>query len=84
MATTLIARRLSLDGYRSTVIARRLSLDGYRSTVSVSGGRYLLPIRREICQAVGLAPGMPVKVALALDEEPRTVETPGDLAAARG
>lgn len=63
----------------------RVTLNGdytYRSTVSVYGGRYLLPIRREIREACGLAPGMPVEVTLALDEEPRQVEVPGDLAAA--
>jgi hypothetical protein len=63
----------------------RVTLNGdytYRSTISVYGGRYLLPIRREIREAVGLAPGTPVEVTLALDEEPRTVETPDDLAAA--
>ncbi len=63
----------------------RVTLDGgytYRSTVSVYGGRYLLPIRREIREACGREPGMAVEVTLALDEEPRTVETPDDLVAA--
>jgi hypothetical protein len=54
----------------------------YRSTVSVYGGRYLLPLRREIREARGLAPGMSVDVTLTLDEEPRTVGVPDDLAAA--
>lgn len=63
----------------------RVTLNGdytYRSTVSVYGGRYLLPIRREIREACGLEPGMSVEVALALDEEPRQVEVPDDLASA--
>ncbi|HEY7093651.1 MAG TPA: YdeI/OmpD-associated family protein [Ktedonobacterales bacterium] len=63
----------------------RVTLNGgytYRSTVSVYDGRYYLPIRREIREACRLAPGMPVEVTLALDEEPRTVEVPDDLAAA--
>ncbi len=62
----------------------RVTLNGaytYRSTVSVFSGRYYLPIRREIRRACGLAPGMPLDVTLALDEEPRTVEVPDDLAA---
>jgi hypothetical protein len=54
----------------------------YRSTVAVYGGRYYLPIRREIREAAGLAPGMPLEVTLALDEAPRTVEAPADLAVA--
>jgi hypothetical protein len=63
----------------------RVTLNGdytYRSTVSVYGGRYLLPLRREIREACGLAPGMPLDVILTLDEEPRTVEIPDDLAVA--
>jgi hypothetical protein len=63
----------------------RVTLNGdytYRSTVSVYGGRYYLPIRREIREVCGLAPGLPVEVTLALDEEPRQVEIPDDLAAA--
>jgi hypothetical protein len=63
----------------------RVTLNGdytYRSTVSVYGGRSYLPIRREIREACGLAPGMPLEVTLALDEEPRTMAVPDDLAAA--
>jgi hypothetical protein len=63
----------------------RVTLNGaytYRSTVSVYAGRSYLPIRREVREACGLAPDMPVEVTLALDEEPRTVEVPDDLAAA--
>jgi hypothetical protein len=63
----------------------RVTLNGdytYRSTVSVYGGRYYLPLRREIREACGLAPGMPLDVTLALDEEPRQIEIPDDLAAA--
>ncbi|HEX3270825.1 MAG TPA: YdeI/OmpD-associated family protein [Ktedonobacterales bacterium] len=63
----------------------RVTLNGdytYRSTVAVYGGRYYLPLRREIREACGLAPGMPVDVTLALDEEPRNVEVPDDLAVA--
>jgi hypothetical protein len=60
----------------------RVTLHGdytYRSTVSVYGGRYYLPIRREIREACGLALGMPVEVTVALDEESRQVEVPDDL-----
>ena len=63
----------------------RVTLNGdytYRSTVAVYGGRYLLPLRREIREACGLEAGMPLDVTLALDEEPRTLEIPSDLAAA--
>jgi hypothetical protein len=54
----------------------------WRSTVAVYGGRSYLPLRREIREAAGVAPGDVVQVELASDEEPRTVEPPSDLAEA--
>jgi bacteriocin resistance YdeI/OmpD-like protein/uncharacterized protein DUF1905 len=63
----------------------RVTLNGdytYRSTVSDYGGRYYLPIRREIREACGLAPDMLVEITLALDEEPRQIQVPDDLATA--
>jgi len=63
----------------------RVTLNGgytYRPTIAVPGGRYYLPVRSEIREACGLTPDMSVEVTVALDEEPRQVEVPGDLAAA--
>lgn len=63
----------------------RVTLNGdytYRSTIAVYSGRYILPLRREIRKACGLELGSPMEVTLALDEEPRIVEVPGDLAKA--
>jgi hypothetical protein len=36
----------------------RVSLNGvkYRSTIAVYGGRYYLPVRKEICAAASLVP----------------------------
>ncbi|MBE2183917.1 MAG: DUF1905 domain-containing protein [Anaerolineae bacterium] len=54
----------------------------YRSTVAVYGGDYLLPLAAEHRQAAGVKAGDEVEVTLELDIEPRTVDIPGDLAAA--
>lgn len=50
----------------------------YRTTISVYGGRYYLPVCREIREAAGLGPGDAVAVSIALDETPRVVEPPDD------
>jgi hypothetical protein len=59
-----------------------VTLNGYtyRSTVAVYGGRSYLGVRREIRQAAGVSPWQRLAVAVALDEQPRTVEVPDDLA----
>ena len=59
----------------------QVSLNGYeyRTTVAVYDGRYYLPVRREVREAAGLAPGKVVAVSLALDEARRQVELPEDL-----
>ena len=54
----------------------------YRSTVAVYGDLYMLPLNQENRAAAGVNPGDEVEVTLELDTEPRTVETPDDLAAA--
>ncbi len=54
----------------------------YRTTVAVYGGRYYLPVRKEIREAAGLTVDDPVTVTLVADTEPRTVELPNDLAQA--
>jgi hypothetical protein len=59
----------------------RAGLNGYvyRTTVSVYGGKFFIPVRKEIRQAAGLTPGERLQVTLELDDEPRTVEPPDDL-----
>src|SRR5262249_22082103 len=55
---------------------------GYRSTVSVYGGKYYLPVRRERREEAGVKAGDIVQVSVALDTEVRTVTPPKELAAA--
>jgi hypothetical protein len=54
----------------------------YRSTIGVMGGRFLIPFSADKRAATGLSGGETITVDLTLDTAPRTVELPGDLAAA--
>jgi len=62
----------------------RVSLNGYtyRSTVAAYGDVFMLPLSAEHREAAGVKAGDQVEVTVELDLEPRTVEVPGDLAAA--
>jgi hypothetical protein len=62
----------------------RVTLNGYTYpwTIAVYGGNSYLGLRREVREAAGLAPGQQLTVTLTLDDEPRTVEVPDDLARA--
>jgi hypothetical protein len=64
--------------------AVRVTVGGhtYRSTVATMGGRFLLPLSAENRTAAGVAAGDQVEVELELDDAPRVVEVPADLAAA--
>ncbi len=54
----------------------------YRSTVAAYGDVFMLPVSAEHREAAGLKTGDQVEVTLELDQEPRTVAVPDDLAAA--
>jgi len=54
----------------------------YRSTPAVYGGRWYLVVSRANREAAGVEAGDEVEVTLTLDEAPREVEVPDDLAAA--
>jgi hypothetical protein len=54
----------------------------YRSTIAPMGGRFLLPLSAEHRTAAGLVAGDEVDVVVELDEEPRELVVPDDLAAA--
>jgi hypothetical protein len=54
----------------------------YRSTIASMGGRYMLPFSAENRQAAGVAAGDVLEVDLEVDDAPRSVEVPEDLASA--
>jgi uncharacterized protein YdeI (YjbR/CyaY-like superfamily) len=61
-----------------------LTVNGYtyRTTVAPMNGRYMAPLAAEHRTAAGVAAGDEVEVSVALDDAPRVVELPEDLAAA--
>jgi hypothetical protein len=61
-----------------------VSLAGYsyRSTVAVMGGVFMIPLSKANREAAGVKGGDQVEVKLELDQAPRTVDLPEDLAAA--
>ncbi len=54
----------------------------YRSTIAAYNGAYMLPLAAEHREAAGVAAGQEVEVDLEVDDAPREVEVPEDLAAA--
>jgi hypothetical protein len=54
----------------------------YRTTVARMGGRFLIPVSAEVRTAAGVTAGDELDVGIELDDAPRTVEVPADLAAA--
>ena len=54
----------------------------YRSTVAVMGGDFFLPLSAENRTAAGVAAGDEIDVELELDEAPRVIDVPPDLAEA--
>jgi hypothetical protein len=54
----------------------------YRSTVAVMGGVFMVGVSAENRKLTGVAAGDEVEVTLELDDKPREVEVPADLAAA--
>jgi bifunctional DNA-binding transcriptional regulator/antitoxin component of YhaV-PrlF toxin-antitoxin module len=54
----------------------------FQTTVAVYGGRYYLGFRKEVRERAGIAPGDPLTIELELDDQPREVELPRELAAA--
>ncbi len=61
----------------------RATINGYefRTTVASMSGRIVIGLNKEVRAGAGVAAGDRVAVDVVLDEEPRTVEIPADLAA---
>lgn len=54
----------------------------YRTTVGRRGDRFLVPVSAEVRAAAGVAAGEELDVEIALDDDPREVAVPDDLAIA--
>ena len=62
----------------------RVTINGYtfRTTIASMGGRKLIGLNRGVQAGAGVEAGDRVQVELELDDEPRTVDVPADLAGA--
>jgi hypothetical protein len=72
----------ALDRGKRPPVSVTIGPHTYRSTVAVMGGRYLLPLSAENRTAAGVSAGDVVDVDVELDDAPRTVDVPDDLAGA--
>ncbi len=52
----------------------------YRTRVAVYGGKYYLGLRQDVVKASGAVPGSTAQISLELDEAPREVQVPAELA----
>lgn len=74
----------ALGGGRRPAVHVTIGQLTYRSTIASMGGRFMIPLSADRRAAGGLAAGDDVEVDVELDESPRVVEVPPDLAAALG
>lgn len=72
----------SLGGGKRPAVVVEFGGYTYRTTIGVMGGRYLIPVSAEHRAAAGVQAGDRLRVTLTLDEAPRDVEIPLDLATA--
>jgi hypothetical protein len=70
-----------LGGGRRPKVAVTVGAHTWRGSIASMGGRFLLGVNKAQRDATGLAAGDEVDLEVVLDEAPRTVEVPEDLAA---
>jgi hypothetical protein len=73
-----------LSGGKRPKVAVTIGTFTYRTTVAPMGGQFLIPLSAENREAAGVSAGDEVEVTIALDDAPREVEVPDDLAGAIG
>ncbi len=72
----------SLGGGKRPAVVVELGGYSYRTTIGVMGGRSMIPVSAEHRTAAGVQAGDRLRVTLTLDEAPREIEVPSDLAEA--
>jgi hypothetical protein len=72
----------ALDAGKRPPVRVTLHEHTYRTTVARMGGRFLVPVSAEVRKAAGVTAGDELDVGIELDDAPRTVDVPADLAAA--
>lgn len=71
-----------LGGGRRPKVAATVAGHTWRTSIAAMGGRFLLGASAAVREAAGIAAGETHTVTVVLDDAPRTVEVPEDLAAA--
>lgn len=71
-----------LGGGKRPKVKATLNGYSYRTSIGSMGGHFMLPVSAEVRENAGVAAGEDVTLELELDEAPRTVEIPADLAKA--
>ena len=71
-----------LGSHKRPAVTVTINGYSYPSTIATMGGRLLIPVSAEVRKGAGIAAGDGVDVDVVLDEAPRTVTVPDDLAAA--
>jgi hypothetical protein len=71
----------SLGAAKKPKVIVTLARHSYRSSIGNMGGRFLIPLSAANRAAAGVTGGVAVTVGLELDEAPRTVDLPAELAA---
>lgn len=72
----------ALGGGRRPKVAATVAGHTWRTSIAAMGGRFLLGASAAVREAAGIAAGETHTVTVVLDDAPRTVEVPEDLAAA--
>ena len=72
----------ALGGGRRPKVAATVAGHTWRTSIAAMGGRFLLGASATVREAAGIAAGETHTVTVVLDDAPRTVEVPEDLAAA--
>ena len=76
------AAMAELGSSKKPAVTVNISGYTYKSTVAVMGGKFMIPFSAAHREASGIQAGDKIEVTLELDEEPRTVDVPADLATA--
>lgn len=73
-----------LGGGRNPLVTVTLNGFTYPSKIATMGGKLLIPVSAEIRTKAGVRGGETHEIELVLDDQPRVIEPPNDLAVALG